>query len=54
MPDRVARFRNGMSALPPENGHAAPRSASPISAKLGSRHDTTSKFELVERSILLA
>jgi hypothetical protein len=49
-PDRIEQHDFGFT---PNNGHGQSGPVGPFSAKLGSRHDATSKFKLVERSILL-
>src|SRR5262249_32960084 len=45
--------QNGMFALPPKADMCSANSTCPLWAKPGSRHDATSGFKLVERSVLL-
>ena len=49
-----SQYRNRLtSETPGQSRRALPIHSWQKGAKLGSRHDATSKFELVERSILL-
>ena len=52
-PDDTPTDGHGMSALPPIATELLRRTELTLRAKLGSRHGVTSKFKLVERSILL-